>query len=87
MKYDDHDFGEPDHQLGPTVYHGPRKILGRWGVLSLASWDAYTRTNLYQRLAYQVGDVHARRICFLLSLYSRAYGLGRKLLGRVPGDS
>jgi hypothetical protein len=79
-----HHTSEPAHQLGPTVYIGPRKLFGRWGILDLASWDAGTRTNLFRRISYQVGDVHARRICVLLSVYSRVFRLKRALTDRVP---
>lgn len=78
---------EPNHQLGNTVYIGPRRLFGRWGIVDLASWDVGTRTSLYQRLAHQVGDKHARRICTVLSIYSRAFGIRRALLDRVPGES
>lgn len=44
-----------------------------------------SRTELWRILAWQVGDVHANRICHILNWYCRLFSVNPKLFNRFPG--
>ncbi len=64
-----------------------RNRIAFYGPQADGRWDSGNHTPIWRKLSYAVGDKHAYRLCFIISIYCKLTGLKPERLHNQPRKS